>query len=181
MKTTRLLVLGTLAGILAAVAWAQLGTLPDANAQQVVETPVVTQEQPQADRSEHKAKHRVLKASEIIGMNVRGESGDDNIGSINDLVIDQQGRVNYAAVSFGGFLGVGDKLFAVPLEAIDFVRNDEDAYARISVTEDKLKEMEGFDQDHWPDMPNKTFLGSDPLRQAERPVTDTATDADLER
>jgi hypothetical protein len=96
------------------------------------------------------------------------------------LVIQHDGNVSYAAVSFGGFLGVGDKLFAVPLEAIEFVKTEDDAYARINVTEETMKQMEGFDQSDWPEMPNKRFLAGDTFRQAKRPVTDTATDIDIE-
>ena len=72
-------------------------------------------------------------------------------------------------------------MIAVPMQAIHFVKTDDDVYARINVTEEQLKNMEGFDQDNWPEMPNKRFLGGDAFRQAERPVTDTATDADIER
>ena len=68
------------------------------------------------------------KASELIGMKVRGLSADESIGSIDDLVISQDGRVKYAAVSFGGFAGIGDKLFAVPFEAIAFDKDGNDNF-----------------------------------------------------
>ncbi len=101
--------------------------------------------------------HKVCKASDVVGMNVRGRDGDDNIGSINDLVIGEDGRIKYAAVSFGGFLGMGDKLFAVPFEAIEWVKNDDDAYARVDITEETLKERQGFNQDNWPAEADRTF------------------------
>ena len=104
------------------------------------------------------------KASSLIAMNVRGLSGDDDIGSIRDLVIAQDGRVEYVAVSFGGFLGMGDKMFAVPFEAIDFVKTDTDAYARIDVKEETLKQKQGFDQDTWPAEADHSFT-SGKLRQ----------------
>src|SRR5262245_21409012 len=57
---------------------------------------------------------QVVRASEIIGTSVKNKAEED-LGSINDLVIDPvDGQIAYAAVSMGGFLGVGDKLFAVP-------------------------------------------------------------------
>jgi hypothetical protein len=102
--------------------------------------------------------HKTCKASEVVGMNVRGREGDDNIGSINDLVIGEDGRIKYAAVSFGGFLGMGDKLFAVPFEAIEWVKNDDGAYARVDVTEETLKERQGFNQDNWPAEADRTFV-----------------------
>ena len=116
------------------------------------------------DQSNQAAKR--CKASEMIGMDVRGLNGDDKIGSINDLVIGHDGRVKYAAVSFGGFLGMGDKLFAVPFEAIDFVKTDDDAYARIDVTEETLKQKQGFNQDKWPTEADRTFATGELRRQA---------------
>jgi hypothetical protein len=184
MRTTRLyLTMSVVAGVVAAVAWAVHTDVGNASAQEVVpHTPTVTPEQSVPSGSEHKAKHSALKASEVIGMNVRGESGDDDIGSIDDLMIHRDGRVSYAAVSFGGFLGVGDKMFAVPWEAIEFVTTDDgDDYARINVTEERLKQMEGFDQENWPETPNKAFLGGEALRQAERPVGGTATGTEAAR
>ena len=97
------------------------------------------------------------KASDLIGMNVRGIKGDDKIGSINDVVLGQDGHIEYVAVSFGGFLGLGDKLFAVPFEAIDFVKIDNDAYARIDATEETLKQKHGFNTDKWPSEADRSF------------------------
>jgi hypothetical protein len=111
-------------------------------------------------------RHHTCKASELVGMNVRGVDGDDNIGSINDLVIGCDGRVKYAAVSFGGFLGMGDKLFAVPFESIDFVKTDDDAFARIDVTEETLKEKKGFNQENWPEKADSTFTRGNLRHQA---------------
>ena len=118
-----------------------------------------------ADRDATHA-HRTCKASDVIGMDVRGVQGDDNIGSINDLVIGHDGRVKFAAVSFGGFLGMGDKLFAVPFEAIDWVKTDDDAYARIDVTEETLKEKKGFNQDNWPEEADRSFTSGNLRRHA---------------
>src|SRR5688572_30878289 len=56
---------------------------------------------------------KVWRSSEIIGTDVRGQTGNDEIGEISDVVVGPDGKVRYVAVSFGGFLGLGDKLFAV--------------------------------------------------------------------
>lgn len=117
------------------------------------------------------------KASDIIGMNVRGKSGDENIGSVEDLMITQDGRVEYIAVSFGGFLGMGDKLFAVPVNALAFEktgdRDDREAFARIDITEQTLRNKKGFDQENWPEQADRSFL-TDSSRpqphQAARPT-----------
>jgi hypothetical protein len=118
-----------------------------------------------ADRTRQ---HQGYKASELLGLNVRGRTGDDDIGEIEDLMIGNDGKVKYAAVSFGGFLGIGEKMFAVPFQAIEFVRSDDDLYARIDVNEEQLKNMEGFDQENWPDQSNRNFAGQ---RRADRPGT----------
>lgn len=43
-----------------------------------------------------------------------------NIGKIEDLMLDSNGRVSFAVMSFEGFLGIGDRLFAVPWNAMGF-------------------------------------------------------------
>jgi sporulation protein YlmC with PRC-barrel domain len=61
----------------------------------------------------------VLRASKLEGRNIENASGE-KVGDIQQIVFDtQNGRVAYVAVSMGGFLGVGDKLVAVPWEAIN--------------------------------------------------------------
>ena len=109
-----------------------------------------------------------VKAISLIGMKIRGLNGEDNIGSINDLVIGNDGEVEYVAVAFGGFLGMGDKLFAVPFEAIDWVKTDDDAFARIDVTEKTLNEKKGFNQDTWPIEADRSFSTGTLRRQAAR-------------
>jgi hypothetical protein len=108
------------------------------------------------------------RASNLIGMKVRGLDGEESIGSINDLVIGLDGDVDYVAVSFGGFLGMGDKLFAVPFDAIDWVKTDDDTYARIDVTEKTLNQKKGFNQDAWPSEADRSFTNSSLRRQAAR-------------
>ena len=140
------------------------GQLQQSNAQVVGRTTTTHTDRQTATNDAHR--QATCKASELVGMKVRSVDGDDNIGSINDLVIGTDGRVKYAAVSFGGFLGMGDKLFAVPFEAINFVKTADDAYARIDVTEETLKARKGFDQEHWPAEADSTFTRHNLRRQA---------------
>ncbi len=61
-----------------------------------------------------KAYRRVMGASTLSGDNVVNKAGED-VGKIDEIMIDTPtGRVAYAVLSFGGFLGMGDKLFAIP-------------------------------------------------------------------
>ena len=73
----------------------------------------------------------------------------EHLGKIEDLMIDlENGRVAYAVLSFGGFLGLGNKLFAVPWEALS-VRPHEHAFV-LNVSKEILEKTEGFDKDDWP-------------------------------
>jgi len=60
----------------------------------------------------------VLAASTLAGNSVRNSVGDD-LGQIDEIMIHiPSGRVAYAVLSFGGLLGIGSKLFAVPWSAL---------------------------------------------------------------
>jgi hypothetical protein len=69
-----------------------------------------------------------------------------------------QGRIAYAVLSFGGMLGVGDKLFAVPWQAL---RLDPGLHHFVlDVSREKLNSAPGFDKDAWPDMADPDFARS---------------------
>lgn len=94
-------------------------------------------------------------ASKLIGDPVVNSNGDD-LGKIEDFVIDpRSGRVDYAVLSFGGFLGMGEKLFAVPLEAMKLSR--EEKRFILDVDKERLKQAPGFDKNHWPDASDRAF------------------------
>ena len=97
----------------------------------------------------------VLSASSILSDEVRNGS-DEKVGKIEDLMIDLQGgQVRYAVMSFGGFLGMGDKLFAVPFEA--FRVDAEHECFVLDVSKEKLENAPGFDKDNWPNFADPTF------------------------
>ena len=63
-----------------------------------------------------------LSADTIKGDKVVNAAGE-NVGKIEDLMIDlDNGRGGYAVLSFGGLLGMGDKLFAIPWQALSSLR-----------------------------------------------------------
>jgi sporulation protein YlmC with PRC-barrel domain len=96
-----------------------------------------------------------LTARRLIGDPVVNPRGED-LGKIEDFVIDpKNGRVDYAVLSFGGFLGMGDKLFAVPLEAMRL--SLEEKRFILDVDKERLKHAPGFDKDHWPDTSDRAF------------------------
>jgi len=91
-----------------------------------------------------------VKASSMIGTDVCNPKGE-NLGEIKEVVIDPgTGRVAYAVVSFGGFLGMGKKLFAIPFSAFEFDA-DENEYV-LDISKERLEAAPGFDADHWPSM-----------------------------
>lgn len=174
--TTAMAATLALALAFAPTAVAQVGTHP------TNQSPANRPNQPnQYQQRQDSAMHRDMshkhacKASDIIGLNVRAKTGDDNIGEIKDLMISHDGRVEYVAVSFGGFLGLGDKLFAVPLEAIEFEKagapDTDEGYARIDVTEQTLRNKKGFNEDNWPEMADSSFRTA----KLQRPGNTTAS------
>lgn len=95
-------------------------------------------------------KSDVLKASTVVGMKVQSTEGK-KLGEIKDLVIDPaDGSIGYAVLDFGGFLGIGDKYFAVPWEALQW-RADHKAIV-LDVSKKDLKQAPGFDKNNWPDL-----------------------------
>jgi hypothetical protein len=102
------------------------------------------------------------KASDVIGQSVY-TMDDKESGKIKDLMIGPDGKIVYAAVSFGGFIGIGDKLFAVPMDAIRITWKDGKVEkARVDVTEQTIKQREGFNEDRWPQQADRGFLASQP-------------------
>lgn len=92
---------------------------------------------------------RVLSAGSLIGSKVVNTEGEI-LGSIKDMVVDlDDAQIAYAVLSFGGFMGLGDKLFAIPLEALTFDTQANSAI--LDVEKDVLKNAPGFDKDKWPD------------------------------
>ena len=78
---------------------------------------------------------RAFGANEIIGVHVRNPQGKV-LGRITDLVVDTEGRLALAVVSYGGFLRFNEKQTAVPFSAL---RYDETAQGLIlDTTKEKL-------------------------------------------
>lgn len=98
---------------------------------------------------------RALSASTMIGDDVRNRAGED-LGNVEEIMVDiNSGRIAYAVLSFGGFLGLGDKLFAIPWAALG-VDTEEHALV-LDVDKETLENAPGFDKDNWP----QTLNGDD--------------------
>lgn len=66
--------------------------------------------------------------------------------------------MSYAVLSFGGFMGMGDKLFAVPWQA--FTIDEDKKQFVLNVDKAKLEKAPGFDKNAWPDFADPTFMQS---------------------
>ena len=71
------------------------------------------------------------------------------------MIDPRSGRVAFAVVSFGGFLGMGEKLFAIPLSAFEY-NPARDAYV-LAVSTERLDAAPGFDADNWPSMADEKW------------------------
>jgi sporulation protein YlmC with PRC-barrel domain len=110
--------------------------------------------------------HSPVKASSVIGTSVVNPNGD-SLGDIKEIVIDpSSGKVAYAVVSFGGFLSMGEKLFAIPFSSFkyDVSKN----HYVLDVSKERLKAAPGFDSDHWPSMSEEKW-NRDVHKYYERP------------
>lgn len=90
-----------------------------------------------------------LAATSIIGDKVENFNGE-HLGEVRNLMINiEDGNIEYAILEFGGFLGMGEKLFAIPFRALSL-----DSERRIFILNkdrETFKDAPGFDKDHWPD------------------------------
>ncbi len=91
---------------------------------------------------------QLLSAGSLNGTKIVNLDGED-LGKLEELMLHlDSGEVAYAVVSFGGFLGMGEKHFAVPWEALT-VDTDEHRIV-LDVDRKKLENAPGFDKDAWP-------------------------------
>lgn len=98
----------------------------------------------------------LMGAGTLIGNDVCNGQ-DDDLGDIKEIMLDMRsGKVTYAVLSFGGFLGMGEKFFAVPWRA--FKLDTENKRFVLNVDKDRLKDAPGFDKDNWPNMADQAWI-----------------------
>lgn len=97
--------------------------------------------------------HRI---SSILGANVFNRQGE-NVGDVKDVVLDNNGAVAYVIVSTGGFLGVGDRLHAVPWSALDS-REKKDFF--IDIDKESLQKAPSFTSRDWPNFADEQWLSN---------------------
>jgi hypothetical protein len=93
--------------------------------------------------------HHCISSEDIQGTAVYGLD-NNKIGEIDHLIIDKMsGRVGYAVMSFGGFMGLGHSHYPIPWNALKF-DTSLDGF-RTNITEKQLKDAPEFSDDSWQD------------------------------
>jgi sporulation protein YlmC with PRC-barrel domain len=111
-----------------------------------------------AQSPQHGRAGTILSASTLTGDDVCNTKGE-SLGSIKEIMLDtERGEIRYAVLSFGGFLGMGDRLFAVPWHSLQLDTGNKRFI--LDVPADRLKAAPGFDKDDWPDMADATWSTS---------------------
>ena len=96
------------------------------------------------------AKEHFLLASSLKGKRVVNKNAED-LGTLEDYMIDlQNGRIAYAVLSFGGWFGMGNKLFAIPWSALTMQLYDNNLRIIINVDKEVLQKAQGFDKSQLP-------------------------------
>jgi sporulation protein YlmC with PRC-barrel domain len=97
-----------------------------------------------------------LSATTIIGDRIENDDGDV-LGELKELMIDcDTGRIAYAVLSFGGLMGLGNKLFAIPWESLE-LDADQQCFL-LNVDKERLKGAPGFDKSQWPSHADASFI-----------------------
>jgi sporulation protein YlmC with PRC-barrel domain len=98
---------------------------------------------------------QLMGADTLLGNDVYNHA-DEDLGDIKEFMIDMNtGKVAYAVLSFGGILGMGDKLFAVPWSALKL--DTENKRFTLDVSKDEMDNAPGFDKDKWPRMADASW------------------------
>ncbi len=98
---------------------------------------------------------RIMAAGTLEGDDVRNDA-DEKLGDLTHIMIDvPTGRVAYGVLSVGGFLGLGDRLFAIPWSALRL--DTENHGFRLNLSKEQLKDAPGFDKDAWPSMADQRW------------------------
>lgn len=91
---------------------------------------------------------RKITATTIIGDKIKDRNGNE-IGKIEEVVFDLvSGKILYIVLSVGGFGGIGDKFFSIPLEPLTFDAENKQFY--LDAEKEDIKKLPGFDKHNWP-------------------------------
>lgn len=97
----------------------------------------------------------VLSTTAIMGDSIVNRAGE-NLGKIEELMLDlEKGRIAYVILSFGGVMGISEKLYVIPFEALKLDASRE--HFTLDVDKDRMKKAPGFDMNHPPKTSDRTW------------------------
>lgn len=97
-----------------------------------------------------------LSAGTLTGDKIRNLDGED-LGHLEEIVIDLDGgRVNYAVLASGGFLGLGEKYFAIPWNMVTV--DTENHEVVVDISKATLENAPGFDKGDWPKIGDRDWV-----------------------
>ncbi|MEO8957451.1 MAG: PRC-barrel domain-containing protein [Rudaea sp.] len=98
---------------------------------------------------------KYLSATTLLGDEVKNPAGE-SLGHLKEIMLNTvAGEVSYAVLSFGGVLGMGDKLFAVPWKSL--MVDHQNKSLVLNVSKDRLKDAPGFEKNNWPNFADPSF------------------------
>ncbi|MBL0352264.1 MAG: PRC-barrel domain-containing protein [Dechloromonas sp.] len=104
---------------------------------------------------EHGPGPALMGADTLVGNSVFNDKGE-SLGEMKEIMLDMRsGSVGYAVMSFGGFLGMGGKFFAVPWNAL--ILDTKNKRFILNVDKSRLEGAPGFDKDKWPNMADQSW------------------------
>jgi sporulation protein YlmC with PRC-barrel domain len=100
----------------------------------------------------------VMAAASLDGNKVTSSDGE-HVGKIADIMLDvRNGRIAYAVLSTGGFLGIGDTLHAIPWSTLTL--DTDDRCFVLDASAERIKNAPGFDKNHWPSMADRQWAAT---------------------
>lgn len=98
----------------------------------------------------------LMGADTLIGDHIHNLQ-DEHLGTVKEIMLDMQtGMVAYVVMASGGVLTIGEKLFAIPWEALKL--DTVNKRFTMDISKERIESAPGFDADHWPDMANQTWM-----------------------
>ena len=98
----------------------------------------------------------LMGAHTLLGDHVHNMQ-KEHLGDIKEIMLDMRtSKIAYAVISFGGVFTLGEKLFAVPWNALKL--DPENKRFLLDVAKERFENAPGFDSDHWPNMADQTWI-----------------------
>jgi len=98
---------------------------------------------------------RLISSVALIGIEVKNLEGQD-LGDIVDIMLDETSGATAYAVIATGFLGLGDRYFAVPWRALRI--NSKKELVQLDISRDDFKKAPSFNKENWPAFPHSDFI-----------------------